>query len=389
MRAIVIGSGIAGLSAAIALRKVGIGVILYERAPELREVGAGISLWANALRALDHLGVGDAVRDVSLPLVRSEMRAREGRRIQVAFPAEFFEKKLGVRPFVAMVHRAELVATLASFLPDGIARYGFECIGVEQTAGRARVSFANGHEDDADVLIGADGIRSAVRTALFGPEESRYSGYTCWRGVGSRPSGIDPGYIGEWWGRGRRFGITTLTRDRVYWFAVSNSPPGLKADDEHWLVTELFREWARPVPEIVATTPAAAVIRNDIIDRPPAKTWSVVRVGLIGDAAHPTTPNLGQGGCLAIEDGVALARALVKHADPAAAWTAFTAERFARAAAITRESWRFGRIAQWEGRLSCWFRDRTFGLLLPRFGSKTLPKYAAYDVGPLPSPRVE
>jgi 2-polyprenyl-6-methoxyphenol hydroxylase-like FAD-dependent oxidoreductase len=373
MRAIVIGSGIAGLSAAIALRKVGIDVRLYERAPELREVGAGISLWANALRALDALGVGDAIRAASLPLVRSEMRAEDGRRVQVAFSAEYFEKKLGVRPFVAMIHRAELVATLASFLPEGIARYGFECTGIDQTTDRARVRFTNGHEDEADVVIGADGIRSAVRAALFGPEEPRYSGYTCWRGVGPRPSGIEPGYIGEWWGRGRRFGIATLTRDRVYWFAVANSPAGLKADDEHGLVKDSFRNWADPVPEIIDTTPTAAVIRNDIIDRLPVKRWSIGRVGLIGDAAHPTTPNLGQGGCLAIEDGVALARAFVLHPDPAAAWAAFTTERF-------------GRIAQWKGRLACGLRDRAFGLLLPRFGSKTLPKYAAYDVGPLPSP---
>ncbi|MFO0805037.1 MAG: FAD-dependent monooxygenase [Gemmataceae bacterium] len=384
MRAIVIGTGIAGLSAAIGLRKVGIEVALYERAPELREVGAGISLWANALRALDALGAGDAVRAASLPLLRSELRAEEGRRIQVSFSARYFEKKLGVRPFVAMIHRAELVATLASFLPPDTARYGYECTGVEQAAGRARARFANGHHDEADVVIGADGIRSAVRAAILGQEEPRYSGYTCWRGVGPRPPGIEPGYIGEWWGRGRRFGITTLPRDRVYWFAVANSPPGLKSDNEHAKVKDLFQDWAEPVPEILDTTPAEGVIRNDILDRPPTKTWSAGAVGLIGDAAHPTTPNLGQGGCLAIEDGVVLARVLQASTDLATAWAAFTAERFGRAAAITNESWRFGRIAQWQGRLSCWFRDRAFGMLLPRFGSQTLPKYAAYDVGSLP-----
>lgn len=105
----------------------------------------------------------------------------------MAFPSEYFEQKLGVRPFVAMIHRAELVATLASFLPDGVAQYGFECTGVEQSADLARVRFANGHEDEAEVVIGADGIRSTVRAVLFGPEEPRYSGYTCWRGVGPRP----------------------------------------------------------------------------------------------------------------------------------------------------------------------------------------------------------
>src|SRR3954468_5062501 len=112
MRVIVIGSGIAGLSAAIGLRKVGIEVTVYERAPELREVGAGISLWANAIRALDYLGAGDAVRAVALSLDQSEMRAEEGRRVQAQFSGKAFEKQLGVSPSIAMTHRAELVGAL-------------------------------------------------------------------------------------------------------------------------------------------------------------------------------------------------------------------------------------------------------------------------------------
>jgi 2-polyprenyl-6-methoxyphenol hydroxylase-like FAD-dependent oxidoreductase len=383
VRVIVIGSGIGGLSAAIGLRKVGIDVTVYERAPELREVGAGISLWANALRALDYLGVGDAVRVASLSLDQSEMRANEGRKVQVAFSGAFFEKKVGVRPFVAMIHRAELVGVLAGFLPEGIARYGFECVGVEQNGERVTVRFANGHTDEADVVIGADGIKSAVRTALFGPQPPRYAGYTCWRGVCPRPASIKAGYIGEWWGRGKRFGITTLTKDRVYWFSVQNAPQGQHVKDEKAAVTGLFRGWADPVPELIATTPPDRLVHNDILDRPPTKKWSVGRVGMIGDAAHPTTPNFGQGGCMAIEDGVALARNLKSMPDPATALEAFTAERYGRTAGITKESWRFGKVGQWEGRVSCWFRDRIMGLLLPAFGARTFPKHASFDVGPI------
>jgi 2-polyprenyl-6-methoxyphenol hydroxylase-like FAD-dependent oxidoreductase len=383
LRVIIIGSGIGGLSAAIGLRKVGFEVTVYERAPELREVGAGISLWANALRTLDHLGVGESVRAASLSLERSEMRADEGRTVQVAFSGEFFEKKVGVTPFVAMIHRAELVGVLASFLPEGVARYGFECVGVEQTGGRATVRFANGHSDEADAVIGADGIKSAVRTALFGPQDPRYAGYTCWRGVCPRPSSLMPGYVGEWWGRGKRFGITTLTKDRVYWFSVHNAPPGQHVTDEKAAVTELFRGWADPVPELIATTRPERLVHNDIVDRPPTKKWAVGRVGLIGDAAHPTTPNFGQGGCMAIEDCVVLARCLTANPDPARALEAFTAERYERTAGITKESWRFGKVGQWEGRLSCWFRDRLLGFLLPAFGARSFPKHAAFDTGPL------
>ena len=217
MRVIVIGSGIAGLSAAIALRKVGIDVAVYERAPQLVEVGAGISLWSNALRALDTIGVGDAIRRASLKMTRSEIRARNGFKIQMGFDAGELERKVGVPDIVRMIHRADLVTALAAHLPPGTARYGHECIGVDLRETGAAVRFRNGHTDDADVVMGADGIRSAVRAAVLGPDEPRYSGYTCWRGICPRPANLEPGYVGEWWGRGKRVGITTLTEDRVYW----------------------------------------------------------------------------------------------------------------------------------------------------------------------------
>src|SRR5437868_754556 len=171
MRAIIVGSGIGGLSAAIALRRVGIDVTVYERAPELTEVGAGISLWANAVRALDHIGAGQAVRAAALPLVRSEFRVRSGYSVAAAYPAAELEQLLGVAPLVAMVHRADLVGALAGCLPAGVAHYGFECVGVEAGGGRAVARFKNGHTDDADLVVGADGIRSAVRASLLGAEE--------------------------------------------------------------------------------------------------------------------------------------------------------------------------------------------------------------------------
>ncbi|MFO0799175.1 MAG: FAD-dependent monooxygenase [Gemmataceae bacterium] len=383
MRVLIVGSGIGGLAAAIALRKVGCEVVVYERAAELREVGAGISLWANALRALDHVGAGDAVRAVSLPMCQSEMRARDGFKVQLTLSADYFEQRFGVRPFVAMVHRAELVAALAAQLPPGVARYGFECLGVEQDDRGARVRFKNGHADSADLVVGADGLNSAVRASLFGPQPPRYAGHTCWRGVCPRPAVVQPSYLGEWWGCGRRFGITTLPGDRVYWFAVRNAPPGEHALDERAEVLAAFRGWAAPVEELVDSTPADRVIRNDILDRPPAKPWHVGRVGLVGDAAHPTTPNFGQGGCMAVEDAVVLARHVRAAATPAAAWAGFTAERFKRTAAITTESWRFGSVAQWESPLVCRLRDGVFGLLFPLIGKRQLPKHAAFDVGPL------
>lgn len=244
--------------------------------------------------------------------------------------------------------------------------------------------FANGHTDEADVVVGADGIHSVVRAAVLGPEVPRYSGYTCWRGICQRPASIEPGYVAEWWGRGKRVGITTLPDDRVYWWATKNAPPnGREADDRAFLIAE-FRDWAEPAPTLFATTPADRIFRNDILDRPPARKWSKGRVGVIGDAAHPTTPNLGQGGCMAIEDAVVLARCLATASDPARGLEAFAAERRPRTTAITRESWKFGRLGQTEGRLTCWLRDAAIGLLAGLLAPKGFLKYARYDTGPLP-----
>jgi 2-polyprenyl-6-methoxyphenol hydroxylase-like FAD-dependent oxidoreductase len=385
VRVIIIGSGIAGLSAAIALRKVGIEAAVYERAPELREVGAGISLWANALRALDYIGAGDSVRAVSLKMTRSEMRAKQGRKVQLGMNAPEIERRYNLPEVVRMVHRADLVGALSSHLPQDTARYGHECVGVDLRDTSAAVRFQNGHSDEADVVIGADGIRSAVRTAILGPNEPRYSGYTCWRGICPRPTKLEAGYVGEWWGRGQRLGITTIPGDRVYWFATQNAPPSGHAPDERAHLQSIFAGWADPAPEIFATTPADRIFRNDIIDRPPNRPWSKGRAGLIGDAAHSTTPNLGQGGCTAIEDSVVLARHFATNPDPARALEGFTAERYPRTAGVINESWKFGRLAQKEGKLTCWFRDTMFGLFGPLIGPGSILKHATFDVGPLPS----
>jgi 2-polyprenyl-6-methoxyphenol hydroxylase-like FAD-dependent oxidoreductase len=384
MRVIIVGSGIAGLSTAIALRKVGVDVAVYERAPELREVGAGISLWFNALRALEYLGAADSVRAVSLQCQRSEMRAQNGFRTLAAIDTAAIAKELRVPELISMTHRADLVSALASHLPVGIAKYGHECAAVENTATGATIRFTNGHTDTADAIIGADGIHSVVRTAIHGAQPPRYSGYTCWRGICPRPATIEPGYIGEWYGRGKRFGITTIPHDRVYWFAGKNAPPNGRELNEGEFLAREFAGWASPVEEMIASTPPQQILRNDIIDRVPVRVWSKGRIAVIGDAAHPTTPNLGQGGCSAIEDAVAIARSLVTHGSVPDAFAAFTKERYARTAGIVNDSWRFGKLAQKESRLGCWIRDNALRLMLKVMGTSELLKYAKYDVGPLP-----
>jgi 2-polyprenyl-6-methoxyphenol hydroxylase-like FAD-dependent oxidoreductase len=385
MRVIVIGSGIGGLATAIALRRVGIGVTVYERAPALGEVGAGISLWANAIRALEHLGAAGPVTAAALPFTRSEFRVADGHRVLARYTADELARRANADCMVRIIHRADLVAALAGQLPPDTTKYGHECVSVETVGDRATVRFANGHADEADLIVGADGIKSVVRTAVIGPEKPpRYAGYPCWRGLCPRPPGMTAGLTGEWWGRGRRFGITCLPGDRVYWYATANAPSGERGD-EAAILAKAFAGWAEPVPELIATTPPGAVLRNDCIDRPPNPTWVNGRLVLVGDAAHPTTPNLGQGGCMAIEDAVVLARQLRGTGPLADRLAAFVAERYPRTTAITKESWKFGAMGQWQGRVSCWVRDRFLGVAMQWLGASMMAKHATFDVGPLPA----
>lgn len=384
MRVIVMGSGIGGLSAAIGLRRIGLDVTVYERARELREVGAGIMIWANGMRALDALGVGDAVRGITLPARHVTMCASEGRRVQLRADARSFEDVLGYSPFAGFLHRADLVGALASHLPAGVVRYGHECSGVELRGRRVAVRFNNGHADEADLLVAADGIRSVVRSSLFGSTPVRYSGYTCWRGVCKRAPSVRPGDMMLWTGRGSQVGINTLTDDRIYWFATKNAPPGESVRHERAFVLDAFRHWADPFPDLVASTPADQVFRNDIVDRPPSRPWSIGRAVLVGDAAHPTTPNFGQGGGMALEDAVALARCLVSAPDQESALAAFENERYHRTSALTNEAWRFGQVWQWDGRVSVWLRDLLSGVAMRLSGTRSLIRHAYYNVGEIP-----
>ena len=273
MRAIIVGSGIGGLSAALAFRRVGVEVTVYERAPELTEVGAGISLWANALRALDYIGAGPAVRAVALPMQQAEFRVRDGYAVVASHTGRGARAAVRGRALVAVVHRAELVAALAGCLPAGVGRYGFECVGVEPGGERAVVRFKDGSADEADVVVGADGIRSAVRASLLGPEEPLRRLYLLAWGLPAAGVG-GPGYVGEWWGRGRRFGITTLPGDRVYWWATKNEPVRRAGRGRARVRHRGVPRMGRPGPRADRHTLPGRVLRNDIVDRPPTSRWA-------------------------------------------------------------------------------------------------------------------
>jgi 2-polyprenyl-6-methoxyphenol hydroxylase-like FAD-dependent oxidoreductase len=284
----------------------------------------------------------------------------------------------------AAVHRADLQELLLRRLGRQNVRLGAECSGFEQDDEGVDVLFADGSRERGDLLIGADGLRSTVRAALFGPEEPRYAGYTAWRAVVRPGRSLLPwGSAFESWGRGARFGCARIGGGRVHWFATKNAPegerdglPGSPSGPKASL-TELFGGWHHPVPALIAETDEGAIRRDDIYDREPlAASWGRGRVTLLGDAAHPSTPNLGQGACQAIEDAGALSRCLGGTGNTtapdgvASALRRYEDLRRERTAWIVRRSRAIGRIGQMENALLCGLRN------------------AALKAGPAPAPPV-
>lgn len=341
-RVIIIGAGIGGLAAAIALGRAGVDVEIYERSGELAPIGAGLSLWNNALVALDRLGVGDAVRARSVPGTGSGLRDWRG-HLLVGSASTALGDRFG--EFVIVVHRAALQQVLLDAVGPGRVRLGHACVGIDADASGVTARFANGVAARADALVGADGLHSVVRAHLHGAAAPRYCGYTAWRGV--VPFDQRRLRVGETWGTGRRFGQMPMSDGQVYWFATVNVAAGARsADGERAELLRRFRGWHDPIEALIEATPDEAILRNDIYDRPPLTRWGRGPVTLLGDAAHPMTPNLGQGGCQAIEDAVVLARALQGSSSVDAGLRVYEAERIPRTTRFVHASRRVGAIGQ-------------------------------------------
>ncbi len=360
MKAIIIGAGIGGLSAAIALRNAGIEVVIYEQASAIREVGAGLSLWPNATKALAKLGLGDALRKISVPQADGGIHDWRGRIISAA-STDFIAREFGAPVIIA--HRAELLAMLteaAQGIPMHIATRLKQ---YEQDGKGVTAVFENGQRDTADLLIGADGIKSVVRAQMLGANHApRYAGYTAWRAIAKYDCPSNADYWGESWGRGARFGLAPVDNNRVYWFAVLNAPENMPVPPEGHkaYLLKQFAGWHHPIPDLISATEESVILHNNIVDIEPLTRWIDGRVALLGDAAHAMTPNLGQGACQAMEDAVAMGSAVQATPDVNAALANYQAKRLARANGILNQSRRIGQVGQLSNPMACWLRDTLF-----------------------------
>lgn len=302
--------------------------------------GTGISIWPNALAALDEIGVGDAVRDAGGRVTAGAIRWRSGR---------WLRRPTGQRMVTALgeplvvVRRSTLTELLAAALPDDAVTTGASVTAVSTTLSGVEARTADGGIVEADAVIGADGVRSVVAGVLNGDLPSRYVGYTAWRGVADTP--MDPALAGETLGPGVQVGHVPLGAEHTYWFATERTPEGGRAPEgEHAHLARLLSGWAAPIPALLAATTPENLLRNDLYDRVAPRHWSRGPVVIIGDAAHPMRPHLGQGGCQGIEDAAVLARCVAQAQDVPQAFTSFATFRRRRVRALVREAATIGRV---------------------------------------------
>jgi 2-polyprenyl-6-methoxyphenol hydroxylase-like FAD-dependent oxidoreductase len=386
LKAIVVGGGIGGLTATIALRRVGVEAVIFERTGEMREIGAGLALAANAIWALGKLGLADAVREIGAPVRGAEIRSWRG-AVLSSLPMSELAGRAGAESVA--VHRADLQALLLRELGRDVVRLGTEFVGFEQDGGGLRAFFAGDSvgrrwEERGDVLVGADGLRSAVRARLLGDGAPRYAGYTAWRAVVRPRRELFPlSAVFEYWGRGTRCLCAHVGEGRVYWAVTKNTRegdkdvPGATKD----ALLGLLRGWHGPIRQLIEETEEARILRTDIYDREAqGERWGEGSVTLLGDAAHPMTRDLGQGACQAVEDAVVLAECLRKETGVESALRGYEAQRADRVAKIVRGPRRMARVAQLENPLLCALRNSAVRAMPVRLQLRQLDPILGYEV---------
>ncbi|MCR3720303.1 MULTISPECIES: FAD-dependent oxidoreductase [Prauserella salsuginis group] len=361
--AVVVGGGIAGLATAVALQRRSWQVTVLERKPSISEVGAGITLWPNALRALDALGLGERIRGLGLVQGSGGIRDSRGRWLartdSDALAARFGDG-------MVVVERGELLATLRDACRDVRVRTSAEVRGVDADTADpdTAVTLGNGESVRGDVVIGADGVGSAVRGSLWSRARVRSTGMLAARFIGRL---ADPGDVegGESWGRGDYAGIAPLPDGRLYVFLVvpvASGVPSGPGEALPWL-RHRFASWHDPLPQLLASVEPSQLLVNELADLAPLRTLVHGRAVLVGDAAHAWAPNLGQGACQALEDSVELASALAAGADRdiAQRLRVYDRRRLPRVHRLARRSRSAGRAAGMRGRTTTTVRNALVG----------------------------
>lgn len=332
MKALVMGAGIGGLSAAVALKAAGISCEVFEAVQEIKPVGAAISIWPNGVKCMNLLGMGDITETYGGPLRYMAYQDHRHGKTLTRFSLAPLVERTGGRP--CPVSRSELQGEMLNFWGCDAVRFGKRATRVAEDDDGVTVWFSDGTTARGDMLIAADGSHSALRPYVLGfTPERRYAGYVNWNGLVEIDEAIAPAdqwttFVGE----GKRVSLMPVARGRFYFFFDVPLPAGL-AEDRSTLKADLsryFSGWAAPVQELIARLDPATTNRIEIHDIEPFDRLVRGKVALLGDAGHSTTPDIGQGGCAALEDAVVLGEALRDGKDIVAALRQYEARRCER-----------------------------------------------------------
>lgn len=368
----IVGGGIAGLTAAIALQNIGIKATVFEASPEIKAVGAGLALPVNAMKAFRHSNIEDDIIKAGNQLKRFIIYNAKGKVI-TSTNSEKLSRKYGISNFT--IHRAALHRILLSKIDLHYIKTGKRTKTIASTPEGYEITFDDGTTHHTKYLIVAEGVNSVIRRKILPQSVLRYAGYTCWRGiVDNSPLKLTESF--ETWGTTGRFGVVPLANSTIYWFACINAPQNNERYKNFTVqdIYERFNHYHAPIGKVISSTKEENLIWNDIIDLAPIRRYAFDNLVLIGDAAHATTPNMGQGACQAIEDAVILAIALQRNSVVAHAFRSFETRRLKRTHAIVNQSWQLGRIAQLENKFLAGLRDTVFRLLPNRLNELQLEK---------------
>lgn len=365
----IIGGGIAGLTFARCISD-DYETHIFEKKQEFGEVGAAISVFPNALCVMDEIGLLDSILSTSGKFENVYLKTDKGNILSKSTPKSDYP--------VVCIHRANLHKILLSdinahlHIDSGVKKL------TNLNNGQVEIIFENGKSSVFDAVIGADGIHSIVRKNIINDGDPIFRGYNIWRGVVK--TNFDIGYASETYGKGKRVGIVPI-KDGVYgWWATYNE--GFLKDDEpegtKQKLKRLFGNWHYPIPELIENT--ENILKNSLSDRIPHKGWTKGNITLIGDAAHPTTPNLGQGGCMAIEGAYLLAKCINKYGLSSKAYEIYEKYQFPRSKEIINESLKLGKMGQITNPILITLRNFFFKIIPSRVAMKMIDKYFSYRV---------
>ena len=369
-RIAIIGGGIAGLTFARSLTTSEYDIHIFEKKENFGEIGAAISVFPNALCVMDKLGLLDEILKNCGQFKTVYLKTNRGIILSKSEPKSDYP--------VICIHRADLHGILLKNIDAKLYKnYTLKDLSHLEN-GQISLSFDNSETKVFDAVIGADGVHSIVRKHIIDDGDPIFRGYNIWRGVVK--TNFDIGYASETYGKGQRFGIVPI-KDGVYgWWATRNEDymEGDSPEDTKHKLNRLFGDWHYPISDLINNT--EQILKNSLIDRIPKKGWTKGKATLLGDAAHPTTPNLGQGGCIAIEGAYILAKSIQKYGLTKKTFERYEELQYPRSENIVNESLKLGKMGQLTNPVLIVLRNFVFKAMPSSIAMKMIDKYFSYKV---------